>query len=122
MTIRVGSDAKEIRVYKDLLRTKSRFFASALKDDWNHKNSIDLEREDVETFGVLLTWMFTGAFPQLKKQIVHETRPRATVDSIKFGQVYKLADFLIMPKAKNDLVDHLIRTIGNGSINFNGLT
>lgn len=85
-----------------------------MKDDWDHKSEIYLGEENSEAFVVLVDWMFTGT-------LLIEIR------DVKKGPLlastYVLADFLLMPRAKNAIIDaQLMYWSSTGtSCNFTGL-
>ncbi|KAK5070081.1 hypothetical protein LTR64_001915 [Lithohypha guttulata] len=98
----VGRKRKEFAIYRDLLSVKSPFFAAKLKKDWNNdKNEIYLENEDPDAFSALVDWMFSGKLPDFYSE-------RTTTSIASVTAFYKLADFLLMPTAKNDLIDHVV--------------
>lgn len=97
----VGEERKEFNVYKGLLAAKSGFFAARLKDDWNDgTNEISLDSEIPYVFASLLDWMFTGKF----NMAVEDVEDNITEISL----LYKLADFLLIAPAKNDLIDLML--------------
>lgn len=83
-----------------------------MKDNWDHKNEVHLEKEDPKAFDILVDWMFRGVLPSILK-----------ISYTKLANVYCLADFLIMPQAKNEVVDSILRLWApkKTCLNMNGL-
>lgn len=116
VTVYVGHEKKDFKIYKDLLCAESPFFASKLKDEWsNGQYEVSLEEEDPEAFEAITNFMFTGKFGSL-------TVGKTTNLSL-FSSVYKLAGFLMITKAQNELISMLFKYVQQTStiFNFTGL-
>lgn len=114
VTVYVGPEHQEFNVQADLLRSHSVFFKSVLRRDkkGSLRNTISLKEANVQAFKILLHWTLLDEFPK--------SMNFRTGDDFKLiGAVYFLADYLIMTKAKNDLVDHLIRSLDNEELGMN---
>lgn len=87
-----------------MLCAKSPFFAAKLSDCWDHgKREIYLQDEDENAFALLTNWIFIQEW----KGIEHST----VEGMMQSAAAYRLADYLMMTKAKNDLVDMAIAEI-----------
>lgn len=90
-------------IHKDLLCAKSQFFTTKLSATWNNgEHEVYLKDEDPTAFAHLVDWMYSECFPNLGTD---------ADDIWSTAAVYKLADFLVMVKAKNDLIDKKLQDL-----------
>ncbi|KAK5093995.1 hypothetical protein LTR70_008428 [Exophiala xenobiotica] len=104
VTVVVGSGAASRRFYlhKNLVTSQSAFFTSCLISGWkgSNQNRVDLLHEDPTAFETVLAWLYrySETFDSLRKS----TNPFTAIIPI-----WCLADKLIMPRLKNDIMDEI---------------
>jgi len=62
VTLKVGHQKKEFRVHRDLLMSKSEYFAKAFNGAWEESSSkvAELEDSDPVVVSIVVAWLYTG--------------------------------------------------------------
>lgn len=88
--ILVGPDQTEFNIHDELLRARSKYFASALSGQWRESDGIvELSEDDPKLFRLISHWLYTDT--------VDLTKLPAPVDGVRASlRLYVLADRLQM--------------------------
>lgn len=102
ITVLVSEERTPYVLHKDLLRDRSPYFATRLKDCWDGKQ-VEIELVDVSTeaLEVVIDWMYYDVVPDY---VSMKSRLRGP-NSGFLPEVYHAADLLMMAKLQNQLVD-----------------
>ncbi|KAJ9663345.1 Transmembrane emp24 domain-containing protein 10 [Neophaeococcomyces mojaviensis] len=99
VTVVVG--LRNYACHRDLLEASSPFCAAKLKDCWNEgKNEIHLDDQEPAAAEIWIDWMYKNFLSRAPLSIDTETLRIGLI-----AKTYKLADYLIIPDLKNDLMD-----------------
>lgn len=89
-------------LHKDLLRDRSPYFATRLKDCWDGKqDEIELTGVSTRAFEVVIDWMYSGVVPDY---VSKESGGRGPLLDV-LPELYHAADVLMMTQLQNELVD-----------------
>lgn len=112
---------KQYTYHTDPFCTESLFFTSALKDGFKegqHQEVSIGEEKDEESLESLMAWVYAG-----KKVFKHakDGWRSATLEDLdvqKLTKLYILADYLLIPNLKNDIVDRFRKSCASVEINM----
>ncbi|PVH87826.1 hypothetical protein DL98DRAFT_581062 [Cadophora sp. DSE1049] len=122
VTFIVGAepDKQSFLVHKHLASAHSSFFKAAFESPMveGTTQTMRLEDVEVETFGVLVHWMYTG---EIKAGLGSFTNDKGAqdYDLTKLAKVWKLAERVLMPRLQNaTIIDMFInrKLAGDGSL------
>lgn len=89
-------------LHKDLLRDRSPYFATRLKDCWDgRQDEIELTGVSTWAFEVVIDWMYSGVVPDY---VSKESGGRGPLLDV-LPELYHAADVLMMTQLQNELVD-----------------
>ena len=102
VTIFVGKERKLYRLHKDLLRNRSPYFATRLKDCWDGTQAeIELTHVSTRSFEVAIDWMYSESVPEYVPKKIGDKGPLL----IDLAELYQVADLLMITQLQNQLVD-----------------
>jgi BTB/POZ domain len=116
MTLLVGEEEKSFSVHKSLVYEHAPSVKAGIEGRWteNGTHCFALKEHSCETVGYFLDWIYKGHVDLPKVQRIGDDDPAGGDQSDNFwwavGQLYVLAEFLLVTKLKKHLTDLVFAT------------
>jgi len=112
----VSHKRKCFNIYKDLLCSRSPYFAASHKNCWNGSSNEVYLDADATAFGQFTNWIFRDTIPAVDLS--------SCEGLAEVAAFYKLADFLLVNELCNSIMDAIIKYLkdNNWDLNFFSLS
>jgi len=112
VTFIIGAESvkQNFLVHKHLASAHSPFFKAAFESPMveGTMQTMRLEDVEVETFGVLVHWMYTGEFKAGLRAFTND-KDDTDYDLTAVAKVWKLAQRLLMPRLQNSAMEEIFK-------------
>lgn len=100
----MGPDKKDFGIHKGLLCRRSRFFKAACNGSFSEasKGTVELPEEDVETFAIVYTWLYSG------KITLEKDGKDVACACFHFAQLWIFGDKFDMPSLCDEAIDGIL--------------